>query len=150
MGKKIEDMSEEELSRKSGKAYDKAMPEADTTFGKMEKKPPVTKARKVAEEMESERTYPISSKMAKETPTMAQSGKDALKAGIGLPLAMGVDMITGPKRRSDEEMSELTREVAKGNKYAKGGSASSRADGCAERGKTRGMMVMCGGGMTRK
>jgi hypothetical protein len=35
-------------------------------------------------------------------------------------------------------------------KMAKGGSASSRADGCAERGKTRGTMVMCGGGMARK
>ena len=32
-------------------------------------------------------------------------------------------------------------------KMAKGGSASARADGCAERGKTRGTMIMCGGGM---
>jgi len=32
-------------------------------------------------------------------------------------------------------------------KLAKGGSASSRADGCAERGKTKGTMVFCGGGM---
>ena len=30
------------------------------------------------------------------------------------------------------------------------GSASKRADGIAMRGKTRGTMVMCGGGMTRK
>jgi len=34
-------------------------------------------------------------------------------------------------------------------KMAKGGSASSRADGIASRGKTRGTMVMCGGGMTK-
>lgn len=34
-------------------------------------------------------------------------------------------------------------------KMAKGGSASSRADGIAQRGKTRGTMVMCGGGMTK-
>ena len=36
--------------------------------------------------------------------------------------------------------------------YAKGGSvgsASKRADGIAQRGKTRGTMVMCGGGMAR-
>ena len=35
------------------------------------------------------------------------------------------------------------------SKNAKGGkiSASARADGCAERGKTRGTIVMCGGGM---
>ena len=31
----------------------------------------------------------------------------------------------------------------------KGGSASSRADGIAQRGKTKGKMVMCGGGMAR-
>lgn len=36
--------------------------------------------------------------------------------------------------------------------YKKGGkvsSASKRADGIAQRGKTRGTMVMCGGGMTK-
>jgi len=40
----------------------------------------------------------------------------------------------------------------KGKDYAKGGkvsSASSRADGIAQRGKTRGTMVMCGGGKTK-
>jgi hypothetical protein len=34
-------------------------------------------------------------------------------------------------------------------KMASGGSASSRADGIAQRGKTKGTMVMCGGGMAR-
>ena len=43
-----------------------------------------------------------------------------------------------PKAMDDTEM------------MAKGGSASSRADGIAQRGKTRGTMVMCGGGMTKK
>ena len=32
-------------------------------------------------------------------------------------------------------------------KKASGGSASSRADGIAQRGKTKGTIVMCGGGM---
>jgi len=42
------------------------------------------------------------------------------------------------------------RDAVRGQKgYAKGGSASSRADGIAERGKTRGTMIMCGGGMAR-
>jgi hypothetical protein len=31
-----------------------------------------------------------------------------------------------------------------------GGSASSRADGIAQRGKTKGTLVMCGGGMYKK
>lgn len=35
-------------------------------------------------------------------------------------------------------------------KMAKGGSASARADGIAQRGKTRGTFVMCGGGMAKK
>lgn len=35
-------------------------------------------------------------------------------------------------------------------KMAKGGSASSRADGIAQRGKTKGTIVMCGGGMAKK
>jgi len=35
-------------------------------------------------------------------------------------------------------------------KMAKGGSASSRADGIAQRGKTRGTIVMCSGGMYKK
>jgi len=34
-------------------------------------------------------------------------------------------------------------------KMASGGSASSRADGCAQRGKTRGTIIMCGGGMAK-
>ena len=32
---------------------------------------------------------------------------------------------------------------------AKGGTASSRADGIAQRGKTRGTMIMCGGGYAK-
>ena len=32
----------------------------------------------------------------------------------------------------------------------KGGSAHNRADGCAERGHTKGTIVMCGGGMHKK
>jgi hypothetical protein len=50
------------------------------------------------------------------------------------------------KARREKEKAK-TEEPPK--KMAKGGSASSRADGCAQRGKTRGTIVMCGGGMTR-
>jgi uncharacterized Zn ribbon protein len=80
-----------------------------------------TKARKIAEEMELERTSPRAYKLAKDTPMMAQSAKDALAASVGIPLAMAADMVTGPKGRSREDMSELTREVAKGNKLKDGG-----------------------------
>jgi hypothetical protein len=40
-----------------------------------------------------------------------------------------------------------TKPIKKPKKMASGGSASSRADGCAQRGKTKGTMVkMAGGG----
>jgi hypothetical protein len=44
-------------------------------------------------------------------------------------------------RASEREYNKLMPK-----KMAKGGSASSRADGIAQRGKTRGTIVMCGGG----
>jgi hypothetical protein len=60
-------------------------------------------------------------------------------------------MMQGAK---DEAMTEAAgaaynRAMPSPERYAKGGSASSRADGCAERGKTKGTMIMCGGGMAR-
>lgn len=73
-------------------------------------------------------------------------------------------MATKPKRIEDMSEEELTRRSseaydkvmpspepgeAKPRKMAKGGTASSRADGIAQRGKTRGTMIMCGGGMAR-
>jgi len=43
------------------------------------------------------------------------------------------------------------RDVVRGQRgYAKGGTASSRADGIATKGKTRGTIVMCGGGMSKR
>ena len=49
------------------------------------------------------------------------------------------------------DKSLTTTESAPVVKKAKGGmTASKRADGIAMRGKTKGTMVMCGGGMTRK
>jgi hypothetical protein len=41
---------------------------------------------------------------------------------------------------------QAAKPMKKGGKVS---SASSRGDGCAQRGKTKGTMVMCGGGMTK-
>jgi hypothetical protein len=41
----------------------------------------------------------------------------------------------------DMKNQKAAEQYQKTKKYAKGGSASSRADGCAQRGKTRGKMV---------
>ena len=69
--------------------------------------------------------------------------------------------VTPPKKAASETPSPKPKPTPKTPIYkdsvpvdepvkrmAKGGTASSRADGCAERGKTRGTMVMCGGGMS--
>lgn len=52
----------------------------------------------------------------------------------------------------DEPVSPPPKQAASApKKMAKGGSASSRADGIAKSGKTRGTMIsMCGGGKARK
>jgi hypothetical protein len=67
---------------------------------------------------------------------------------IGMPkdqIGMPKDQIGMPKKDP--------RDAVRGQRgYAKGGSvgsASKRADGIAQRGKTRGTMVMCGGGMAK-
>ena len=42
-----------------------------------------------------------------------------------------------------------TTKTTMGKPFAKGGTASARADGIAQRGKTRGTIVACGGGMMK-
>jgi hypothetical protein len=75
-------------------------------------------------------------------------------------------MATKPKRIEDMSEEELMRRSTeaydkvmpspepgeqKPRRMAKGGTASSRADGIATKGKTRGTMVtMCGGGMAKR
>ena len=49
-------------------------------------------------------------------------------------------------RRREGQTSKVN---AMGDTYKKGGSASARADGIAQRGKTRGKMIMCGGGYAK-
>ena len=51
------------------------------------------------------------------------------------------------RKRADAEETGKSKVNAMGDTYAKGGTASSRADGIAQRGKTKGTIVMCGGGM---
>ena len=70
------------------------------------------------------------------------------------------DSMTSGQKQSMQEASDAAMQTKKDKAYnaaktypdnfAKGGSASSRADGCAERGKTKGTIVMCGGGMYKK
>jgi hypothetical protein len=90
-------------------------------------------------------------------------GKDFSSADKGRKFSKGGDMKSDMKqdmamdKKQDKAMimkafKQHDAQEHKGGKgttlkLAKGGSASARADGCAERGKTKGTMVMCGGGM---
>jgi hypothetical protein len=112
-------------------------------------------ARQTATEIEAEQNFPILNKynrtaagaVEKMSPGVAKEmARGAALAGMvpaGL-LQIGQSSVTGRKGRSQEEMDELTREVGRAqraDKKANGGavkSASARADGIAQRGKTRG------------
>jgi hypothetical protein len=146
--KRIEDMSDAELSRLSGKAYDEAMPEADTTFGNLGRKalgamaapagaivggaylgtqpgsPGVIDSAKYG----AKGMYHAIAGSKKDLEADLQEYKDATKRAESV------------KTKRDE--GETTN--AMGDKYARGGSVSSasrRADGIATKGKTKGTMV---------
>ena len=114
--------------------------------------------RQVADEMEAEQNFPVLHKYGKASSAAVEKMKPGTAKDIAEAAALagtypaglaqiGHSLATGNKGRSSEEMNELTREVGRAQraeKKAKGGkvsSASSRADGCAQRGKTKGRMV---------
>jgi hypothetical protein len=155
--KRIEDMSDAELSRLSGKAYDEAMPEPDTTFGKLGRKALGVMAAPAGAIVGGAYlgTQPGS-------PGIIDSAKYGAK---GMYHAMA-----GTKKDRDEDLQEYldaTKRAksierqrnssentnAMGDTYKRGGkvkkmasggkvsTASARADGCCIKGKTRGKMV---------
>ena len=72
-------------------------------------------------------------------------GSAALNTAKGLGSAADTLLVKGPKAAAFAVRNRLVD----GEKYAKGGSASSRADGCCVKGKTKGMIVgMNKGGMS--
>jgi hypothetical protein len=119
-----------------------------------------TKARQTAERMESERMAPMTTR--NRAMRGAVTGPNMLEGPSEIYDAVR-SVVSPRKGRSEEEMGELTREVGRAQEarkgkidptmsdearkalvqagYAKGGTASSRADGCAKRGKTRGKML---------
>jgi len=103
-----------------------------------------TKARKIAEKIDREGRFGADN-TEKDREAFERFGDkagpflygtaNAIKTVANMPKAL-----MARPRRSEEEMNELSREAAKGMK--KGGmTASKRADGCAQRGKTKGRMV---------
>jgi len=136
------------------KAYAKGG-DVQSESNKMTKK---STPKQIADEMETEQNYPVLNKynkIAKAVDRMdegpgKQVARGAVLAGT-VPAGVaqiGHSLITGKRGRSKEDTDELEREIGRGQraeKKAKGGaiksSASSRGDGCAQRGKTKGRMV---------
>lgn len=119
---------------------------------------PKTKARMMAEEMESDQAEPISKliRQIQNVKVDPEGGmgpvRRAVQKGVGAlaPAVQGVEGMMRRPRRTEDEMLELTREVGRGMNYKKGGkvkkmaaggSASKRADGCAVKGKTKGRIL---------
>ena len=114
-----------------------------------------TKARMMAEEMEEMQARPGTRAMRKlrEAKVDNEGGMGPIRemvkgvmGGMGNVLGPIQDRMQGRPGRSEDEMSELTREIARGmGRGMKAGgkvsSASKRADGCAVKGKTRGRFV---------
>jgi hypothetical protein len=61
----------------------------------------------------------------------------------------GASVRKSSKRDQPEQLGEGIRIEKKASGGMTGSSASRRGDGIAQRGKTKGTMIMCGGGMTR-
>ena len=51
--------------------------------------------------------------------------------------------------KMQQQNEKASKEASRDMGFSKGGSASARADGIAQRGKTRGKIIMCGGGYAK-
>ena len=80
-------------------------------------------------------------------PAMAQPAPALQKPGAPAPTGLGA-AIPMAKKGGKVSAKAPAKKMASGGKVS---SASSRADGCATKGKTKGTMIaMCGGGMYKK
>jgi len=143
--KRIEDMSEAELNRLSTAAYNKAMPEADTTTGKLKGKSLMDSIEKynegaretIAEGEKNTEKYGNAAADEFKKGNYGSAIKEGVKGLGSAAKTMGVDV---PVEAFRAGMNRLKN----GEKFAKGGSVSSaskRADGCATKGKTRGRLL---------
>jgi hypothetical protein len=155
----IDEMKQEaadaKMRERARKQHDKEMPEADTTFGKLGRKaagaamtvPGALVGGALLGPQPGSPGYIDSAKFGAKTAyhTMAGNKKENEEAAK--------EYMDAAKRAQSIETKRNTGENtnAAGDSYKKGGmTASSRADGIAQRGKTRGTIVMCGGGMYKK
>jgi len=79
----------------------------------------------------------------------AQYRKEAKSGGTDAPVPPSVTQEVDDKKAAAKAAAAPTTKTQMGKPFSKGGTASARADGIAQRGKTKGTMVMCGGGMAK-
>jgi len=123
-----EDVAEDKAAKKATEAYNKAMPEADTTFGKLKKF-----ASNKKDEMES---------AAKNFDVNGAARTTLYTNPVTAPGIAAYDTVKALREEGKNRKAPRLNEM--GDAYKKGGSvgtASSRADGIAQRGKTRGTFV---------
>jgi hypothetical protein len=109
----------------------------------------------MAKDYKYEDSTPVDEPVRKGTAKAQEPGSDIrvdgkpLKAeGYAKPISGGLPPIRMGRAKQPSDDTETSKTNAMGDTYAKGGmTASKRADGCAQRGKTKGTIVMCGGGM---
>ena len=171
-----EDVADMKAMRRASKAYDDAMPEPDTTFGKLKRGiggglPLPSFPRRIAPgRYDSIRGEGFEDKLNADKMGAIKQGlrgagmaakNAALTAIPGGVLAAdpyegtrGMKMVRGAVDKyraasdaqdaADREMNDQVRRETRGVEYKKGGSvasASRRADGIAQRGKTKGRLV---------
>lgn len=164
-----EDVAEDKASKMAGAAYDKAMPEPDTTFGGLERlaarhrspgrydsiRPEGFESKIKSEKMDAlKKGVSGAGQVAKQTALAAIPGglgllvADPLEGGRGAKKMRGAydkyQASSEKKDAADREMADQVRRESRGVEYKKGGKvskASSRADGIAQKGKTKGRFV---------
>jgi hypothetical protein len=146
-----EEMLDAKMRERASKAYDKAMPEPDTTTGKLKGQSIMDSIRKYAPEQaaeveESEANTQKYGESASKDFKEGKYGSAALNAAKGLGSAADTMLFKSPKAAGMAAGKRLMggeKKAAGGQikKMSSGGmTASKRADGIAQRGKTRGKM----------
>jgi hypothetical protein len=151
----------------ASRAYDEAMPEADTTFGKlpstqkeMPSKYSSVRSNDFEKNVQQEKRDAVKQGLSGAGKMAKQAGLAAIPGGVGALTSDVYEGIRGGKmakdavkkymsasekeNAADRELKSQTRRETRGKEYKKGGSVNSaakRADGCITKGHTKGTMV---------
>ena len=165
-----EDVAEEKAAKMAATAYDKAMPDPDTTFPRELERLAARHRRPgrydsirpegFESKIKSEKMDALKKGVSGAGQVAKQTALAAIPGGLGLLVADPLEGGRGAKKMrgaydkyqassekqdaADREMADQVRRESRGVEYKKGGSvgsASSRADGCAVKGKTKGRMI---------